>query len=97
MASLHARDADGTWFEGVDATLAAWQAAGVGRRLAWLRWPGIYWLAKRVYRWFARHRHLLGRWLGPRVCDEHCRQTAREQAGQGPARDGRRPQCDQRR
>ena len=89
MATLHARDASGRWFTGVDATLAAWQAAGVGAWLAWLRLPGVHWLARHIYRVFARHRMSLGRWLGPTVCDQRCRQQAMDQLGAERINDGR--------
>lgn len=74
---LHARDGAGRWFRGVDANLAAWQMAGVGRRLAWLRWPLVYPLARAGYALFARYRSLIARLVGAKVCDDRCRATAR--------------------
>ena len=85
LATLHARDRAGTWYRGVDATVVAWQAAGVGGRVAWLRWPLIYPLAKVVYRLFARHRHAISRLFGAKVCDERCMGAARTQLAQSEA------------
>ena len=89
MAVLHARDADGHWYLGVDATLAAWQAAGKGQWLAWLRWPVIAWVARRVYAWFARHRMSISARLGPRVCDGRCQSQAHRQLERQAPGDGR--------
>lgn len=79
LAILHARDAAGNWYRGVDATVAVWQAAGVGARVAWLRWPLIYPVARWTYGLFARHRVSLARLFGARVCDQRCRGAARRQ------------------
>ena len=89
MAILHAQDADGHWYRGVDATLAAWQAAGVGRWLVWLDWPLIHRVARRVYAWFARHRMTISARLGPRVCDGQCQSRARIALDRAEMNDGR--------
>jgi predicted DCC family thiol-disulfide oxidoreductase YuxK len=78
LAVLHARTATGRWLTGVDATVAAWQAAGAGAWVVWLAWPGVRRLSWPLYRLFARHRHRLARWVGDRMCDPDCRQQAHD-------------------
>ncbi|MDF1822043.1 MAG: DUF393 domain-containing protein [Alcanivoracaceae bacterium] len=75
-AVLHVRLADGRWLTGVDATVAAWQAAGVGGRISWLLWPPVKPLADLLYAGFARYRHALARALGQYVCDRQCWQES---------------------
>jgi predicted DCC family thiol-disulfide oxidoreductase YuxK len=75
-AVLHVRLSDGSWLTGVEATVAAWRAAGVGARVSWLLWPPVRPFARLVYAIFARHRHALGRLFGARVCDGQCWQES---------------------
>ncbi|WP_299231833.1 DUF393 domain-containing protein [uncultured Halomonas sp.] len=63
MGQLHVRDADGRWFVGMDASRALYAVLGY-RRLVWMSTlPGIGGLMDAGYRWFARRRLRLGRWL----------------------------------
>lgn len=75
-AILHVRLGDGRWLTGVDATVAAWQAAGVGARVAWLLWPPVKPFAQILYRFFARYRHSMARVVGDQVCDRRCREES---------------------
>jgi len=85
LAMLHARTARGQWLVGVDATVAAWQAAGVGGWVSWLTWPLMRRFSVFAYQWFARYRHRLAALVGERVCDRGCREEALRNAG--PERD----------
>ncbi|MDR5900855.1 MULTISPECIES: thiol-disulfide oxidoreductase DCC family protein [Halomonas] len=63
MGRLHVRDAAGRWFVGMDASRALYAVLGY-RRLVWMSTlPGIGGLMDAGYRWFARRRLRLGRWL----------------------------------
>lgn len=63
MGRLHLRDAAGHWFIGMDASRALYAVLGY-RRLVWLSTlPGLAGLMDAGYRWFARRRVRLGRWL----------------------------------
>ena len=62
---LHAKLGDGRLVSGVDATLAAWEAAGAGWFIAPLRWPGVACIADAGYHIFARNRHGISKVLGP--------------------------------
>jgi len=63
MGRLHVRDARQRWFIGMDASRALYAVLGY-RRLVWLSTlPGIAGLMDAGYRWFARRRIRLGRWL----------------------------------
>ncbi|MEC8861111.1 MAG: DUF393 domain-containing protein [Pseudomonadota bacterium] len=66
---LHGETDDGTLLYGLDVTARAWDLAGKGWRVNWLRWPLIRPVADRVYLFFARHRHRISRLLTGR---EHC-------------------------
>ena len=70
---LHARLADGRIVKGVDATLAAWEAVGMGCLIAPLRWPGVACIADWGYELFARNRHELSRRLGPVLGKNACK------------------------
>lgn len=63
MEALHVRDANGKYFEGVDAFLALWGTfpAGSLYRLfgSLIALPGIHLAARAGYLLFARYRHLL--------------------------------------
>jgi predicted DCC family thiol-disulfide oxidoreductase YuxK len=76
QASLHARFADGRWVKGLDATLWAWRAAGLGTWAAPLTWRATRPLLSLAYRLFCRLRPHLN-WLphpdGARRCrDDVC-------------------------
>ncbi|MDI5919932.1 DUF393 domain-containing protein [Halomonas sp. LR5S13] len=63
MGLLHVRDAGGRWYIGMDASRALYAVLGY-RRLVWLSTlPGIAGMMDAGYRWFARRRLRLGRWL----------------------------------
>jgi len=62
-ARLHARDSDGNWHFGLDATMLAWRAVGLGGWIAPLRWPVLRIFADAGYFLFARYRHRLVRLL----------------------------------
>jgi len=81
LGMLHARTARGQWLVGVEATVAAWQAAGVGRWVSWLTWPLVRRLSVFVYRGFARYRHRLAALVGEQICDRDCREEALKNAG----------------
>ncbi len=74
MARLHVRDIEGTFYTGVDAFIAIWQAypeCSAYRFLsAVIGFPGVNLLSRGAYSVFARYRHLL-----PKVDDE-CRHGA---------------------
>ncbi|MGI2028029.1 thiol-disulfide oxidoreductase DCC family protein [Endozoicomonas acroporae] len=69
---IHAKLADGRVVKGVDATLAAWEAVGMGCLVAPLRWPGVACIADFGYELFARNRHGLSRRLGPILGKNEC-------------------------
>ncbi len=63
MGKLHLADARGDWFIGMDASRALYAVLGY-RKLVWLSsLPGIAGVMDAGYRWFARRRVRLGRWL----------------------------------
>lgn len=61
MRLIHARDAHGRWFVGVDAFEAAYRAAGL--ETAARIWGSPRWrpFLGRIYPWIARYRQLLSR------------------------------------
>ncbi|WP_299730200.1 DUF393 domain-containing protein [uncultured Endozoicomonas sp.] len=69
---IHAKLADGRVVKGIDATLAAWEAVGMGVFIAPLRWPGVACVADLGYRAFARNRHGISRMLGPLLGKNEC-------------------------
>ncbi|WP_369335723.1 thiol-disulfide oxidoreductase DCC family protein [Halomonas sp. ND22Bw] len=63
MGRLHLRDADGTWFVGMDASRALYAVLGYRRLVALSMLPGLAWGVDRGYAVFARYRVGLGqRW-----------------------------------
>jgi predicted DCC family thiol-disulfide oxidoreductase YuxK len=76
MAKLHAIDAEGKVYTGVDAFQAIWLAFPesllLGVVSAFIGLPLINPLSKAVYWGFARLRHFLPRW-GERCSNGHCR------------------------
>ena len=61
MEHIHARDAHGRWFRGIDVLEAAYAAAGVTSMAAVLRSRGLRPWLTRGYSWIARNRRLLSR------------------------------------
>jgi predicted DCC family thiol-disulfide oxidoreductase YuxK len=73
MDEMHAMDADGCFYRGVDAFCALWQGLPVrfyGRIGEILGLPGIHLLARIGYRVFARLRRFPPR--PGKSCDDHC-------------------------
>ncbi|MDR9438660.1 MAG: DUF393 domain-containing protein [Halomonas sp.] len=63
MGRLHVRDAENRWYIGMEASRALYAVLGY-RRLVWLSTlPGVAGMMDAGYRWFARRRLRLGRWL----------------------------------
>ncbi|MDY7115443.1 DUF393 domain-containing protein [Halomonas sp. SSL-5] len=63
MGRLHLQDARGRWYIGMDASRALYAVLGY-RRLVWMSsLPGLAGVMDAGYRWFARRRVHLGRWL----------------------------------
>ncbi|MDN3552882.1 DUF393 domain-containing protein [Halomonas almeriensis] len=60
---LHARDADGQWLTGLDATHAIWSRVGKRHWVRPLEWRWLRWCADPLYNIFARHRHRVTRLL----------------------------------
>lgn len=61
MRQIHARDAAGRWYRGVDVLVLAYRTAGIeaiARLFEHRRWRPLW---DRLYRWTARHRMLLSR------------------------------------
>jgi predicted DCC family thiol-disulfide oxidoreductase YuxK len=67
MARIHARDADGRWWRGLDVFAAVYGAAGYGRAVRVYASPLLRPLLDRVYPWIADHRYLLSRLPLPRL------------------------------
>jgi predicted DCC family thiol-disulfide oxidoreductase YuxK len=61
MTLIHARDAHGRWFVGVDVFELAYGAAGLHKLAGFWGNPGLRPLLGRIYPWIARHRQLLSR------------------------------------
>ncbi|MDC7831144.1 MULTISPECIES: thiol-disulfide oxidoreductase DCC family protein [Pseudomonas] len=70
---LHARDADGYWFKGLDATYWSWRTAGLGHWARPLAWRPLRPLLEMGYRLFLKLRPGLT-WLphpeGSRRCQD---------------------------
>ena len=56
MATIHARDAEGNWLEGVDVFRALYRAVGFTRLVAASRLPGLRGLLDLGYAGFSRYR-----------------------------------------
>lgn len=59
MSLMHARDAAGVWYVGVDAFVVIYQATDMGWVGRVLKWPGVHGLAKALYPSVARNRYRL--------------------------------------
>ena len=64
MEAIHGRTADGRLVAGVEALRLAYAAVGLGWIAAPTAWPLLRGASERAYRWVARHRYALPRWLG---------------------------------
>ena len=64
MEAIHGRTADGRVVVGVEALRLAYAAVGLGWIAAPTAWPLLRGASERAYRWVARHRYALPRWLG---------------------------------
>lgn len=58
---IHARDAAGTWYRGVEVFVIAYQAVGLGGMARLWSHPWLRPLWERLYPWFARNRMRLSR------------------------------------
>lgn len=79
MRLIHARDADGRWFIGVDVFVLAYDAVGIRSMAEFWAHPCLRPVWDRLYPWVARHRMVLSRlgftaafdafvrWLGRRA------------------------------
>jgi predicted DCC family thiol-disulfide oxidoreductase YuxK len=66
LLRLHLKAADGSWLDGVDATVKAWSHTRWGFLFRPLRWPLVAPLADRAYDYWARRR------FDGRYCDSTC-------------------------
>lgn len=79
MGQIHGVTSEGVLVTGVEAFRRAYAAVGLGWVLAPTRWPGLRWLADRLYAWFAANRlRLTGR---PGVCETGRCTTAPQRSG----------------
>lgn len=70
MGQVHVTTAQGL-VGGFDGTRAMLRQLPLGFPL-WLllHLPGMSWLGRRVYRFIARHRYRINRWVGAPVCED---------------------------
>jgi predicted DCC family thiol-disulfide oxidoreductase YuxK len=61
MHQIHARDAAGRWYRGVDVFILAYRAAGIEALARLWAYPPLRPLWDRLYLWIAKHRVLLSR------------------------------------
>lgn len=61
MHQIHARDAAGRWYRGIDVFVIAYRAAGIEALARLWAWPRLRPVWDRVYMWVARNRHWLSR------------------------------------
>lgn len=61
IALIHARDAHGRWFVGIDVFELAYGAAGLEALAGFWGSPRLRPLLTRIYPWVARHRQMLSR------------------------------------
>ncbi|MCC5856223.1 MAG: DUF393 domain-containing protein [Idiomarina sp.] len=69
---LHAMLPSGEMVYGLDVTHQAWSLVGRGWLTAPLRWPGLRWIADRVYLWFARNRYSISKVFTGKARCERC-------------------------
>lgn len=62
LRTLHLQRSDGTWLQGADANVAAWEGTSKAKALAVLRWPVLRRVVDLGYRLWAawRYRRLYG-------------------------------------
>ncbi|HVK55600.1 MAG TPA: DUF393 domain-containing protein [Burkholderiales bacterium] len=77
LGVIHARDASGHWFKGVDVFEIAYDAAGLSALAALWRHSKLRPLWNRAYPWVARNRHALSRFGIPRLVAGALRLLAR--------------------
>ena len=65
LAAIHGVTVHGRWVVGVGALRLAYAAVGLGWLAAPTAWPWLRDPAERAYRWFARNRHAMPRWIAP--------------------------------
>ncbi|WP_158772603.1 thiol-disulfide oxidoreductase DCC family protein [Cobetia sp. L2A1] len=63
MGRLHVQDARGEWYVGMDASRALYAVLGYRRLVRISLLPGLRPGMDMSYRFFARHRERIGRWL----------------------------------
>lgn len=63
MGRLHVQDARGEWYVGMDASRALYAVLGYRRMVRLSLLPGLRPLLDMSYRFFARHRERIGRWV----------------------------------
>jgi predicted DCC family thiol-disulfide oxidoreductase YuxK len=61
MHQIHARDAAGRWYRGVDVFILAYRAAGIEALARLWAYPRLRPLWDRLYLWIAKHRRILSR------------------------------------
>ena len=71
-AVLHGVKPDGLVVRGMEAVREAYRSVGLGWLLAATRLPGLKLIADSVYKYFARNRRSIGRFLGRRCADGQC-------------------------
>jgi len=69
---LHGQLQSGELIYGLDVTYKAWSLVGRGWLIAPLRWPGIRFMADKVYLWFARNRYSISKALTGKSRCERC-------------------------
>ncbi|MFZ0828309.1 MAG: DUF393 domain-containing protein [Verrucomicrobiia bacterium] len=69
MGVMHGVFPDGRIVRKVEVFREAYRAIGLGWLLAPTGWPGLRWIADWGYRWFARNRISIGRFLGGGSCE----------------------------
>lgn len=76
-ARIHAQRADGVMLEGPEVFALAYRAVGLDMLARLITWPPLAPVTHWLYSRFARHRHRLGRWVGPLLAWRARRQRAR--------------------
>ena len=69
MGVMHGVFPDGRIVRKVEVFRQAYRAIGLDWLIAPTGWPGLRWISDQAYRWFARHRLSVGRFLGRDTCE----------------------------